>query len=347
MRASAYNRTHLWLRLAILMFGIAGMQCVPASSQTPTDQAKPTQKQEERFWLAGRYDGNRVIVYFDAVKFNGTMPSIAQKLPEPEARGFFAPVKLPLTYVAKFQTRPGVEHFVIGERYDLLLDYGKVATVTLTTLVGAETDEGVGNDSFIGALATLDEDDVMYLSKNYYVVRRHREMPDERPKVPTIQSVYPGLFGEPVRFDIQTEIVALLTERMKSMATETERRAAEGLSPIVNVQAFRQAGGTLRYYAGAAWNSGEGTEVKTAYALAAWISPLPKLHILEVQTRTSGYDGGIDSPTLLNVVDLGEGRTGIIVSISGGDSGSTDLLEYRDSQDIAHMRVLQCIGAGE
>jgi hypothetical protein len=28
----------------------------------------------ERFWLAGRYDGNRIIVYFEAVKFEEPFP---------------------------------------------------------------------------------------------------------------------------------------------------------------------------------------------------------------------------------------------------------------------------------
>jgi hypothetical protein len=37
----------------------------------------------ERFWVAGRYDGNRVIVYFDAVKFNGTVPKTARHLGRP------------------------------------------------------------------------------------------------------------------------------------------------------------------------------------------------------------------------------------------------------------------------
>jgi len=47
------------------------------------------------------------------------------------------------------------------------------------------------------------------------------------------------------------------------------------------------------------------------------------------------------------VVDLGGGRTGIIVTRSGEDSNSTDLVEYRDGVDLGQMRVLQSIGAGE
>lgn len=48
----------------------------------------------ERFWLARRYDGNRVLVNFDPVKFDGTLPSNSPKLPEPVTRDFFALVQL-------------------------------------------------------------------------------------------------------------------------------------------------------------------------------------------------------------------------------------------------------------
>ena len=102
----------------------------------------------ERYWLAGRYDGNRVIVYFEGVKFKGTMPSSPHRLASPTAEGFFDPVQLPASYLAQFQKGPGAERFAVGDRYDLLVGYGKFATVTLTTLVGSEMDEEVGNDCF-------------------------------------------------------------------------------------------------------------------------------------------------------------------------------------------------------
>ena len=67
-----------------------------------------------------------------------------------------------------------------------------------------------------------------------------------------------------------------------------------------------------------------------------------------MQTRTSPYTG-LESalPTLLNVVDLGGGKTGMIIGSNGEDGSSTDLLEYRDGVDLRHMRMLQSIGAGE
>jgi len=47
------------------------------------------------------------------------------------------------------------------------------------------------------------------------------------------------------------------------------------------------------------------------------------------------------------LVDLGDGRTGIIVQFLGGQGRALDLLEYRDGIRLAQMRVLQSISFGE
>ena len=54
-----------------------------------------------------------------------------------------------------------------------------------------------------------------------------------------------------------------------------------------------------------------------------------------------------DLPELLNVVDLGDGRVGLIVNLIGTDGRSLLLYEYRDGATLAEMRVLQSISAGE
>jgi hypothetical protein len=339
MRVSLCQLNSFLKQLTLLALGSA-MLCHATSAQP-----KP-----ERFWLAGRYDGNRIIVYFQGVKFKGTRPSSPHKLAPAIAGRFFDPVQLPATYVAQFRKGPSAERFAIGDRYDLLLDYGKVATVTLTTLVGSEMDEEVGNDSFIGALATVKEDDIPYLSKNIFVLRPHWELSAGKSKpAPSPDAVYPGLQSEPVRFDIQQQILTLLKSHLKSKVTGTEQ-PAENLSPTFVVQAFRLADGTLRYYARAAWTSGdEQTESwKTVYALGAWITPSPTVQILALEERTSPYAGLASVlPDLRNVVDLGGGKTGIIFVISGEDSGSLNLVEYRDGAALREMRSLHSIGAGE
>jgi len=329
------NGGHMFVRLAILAISVVTVQ--------PSLLA---QTQPERFWLAGRYDGNRIIVYFDAVKFNGTLPSSAKQLTDPVALGFFSSAELPASYVAQFQKEPNREHFGLGDKYDLLLDDGGVATVTITTLVGAETDEGVGNDSFIGALATLekDKDDWLAFTRGNYAVRRHRELAGgtgkDHEKIPT---VFASLLNEPIRFDIQSKIVGLLNSRMKAMATDAERRQAENVSPLFAVQQFRLADGTLRYYARAGWKSSKGSRERLIYGLAVWIAPQPTLHVLAADSA-AGFEY---LPDLLNVIDLGHGNTGVIVSIHGDDSGSLSLAQYRDGVDLGHMRTLQSIGAGE
>ena len=58
--------------------------CIALALAAVIPQATP-----DRFWIAGRYDGDSVIVYFDAVKFAGTVPPAAVKIPSPVALGFF------------------------------------------------------------------------------------------------------------------------------------------------------------------------------------------------------------------------------------------------------------------
>ena len=135
------------------------------------------------------------------------------------AGAFFNPVELPASYIARFQKTPNAEHFAIGDRYDLLLGNGTIATIKLTTLVGCETDEQVGNDSFIGAFGTIEKKDSLVFTNNYYAVRRHQEPNTSgaklRPKTTADYLKYAHLDDQPARFDIETQIAELLNEHMK------------------------------------------------------------------------------------------------------------------------------------
>ena len=229
----------------------------------------------------------------------------------------------------------------------MIVDADSIATVTLTTLVGFESDEGVGNDSFIGALATLEKDkqDWLYFMKGYLVVRRHREQQGGAAKAhQSIRTAYAHLLEEPVRFDIQSKIVGLLEDRMRTIAANDPKcRAAENVSPSFAVQQFHLADGSLRYYARAGWKSEKGSRANLICGLGAWIAPLPTLHVEALESR-AGFEY---LPDLLNVIDLGDGNTAIVASEHGDDSGSLRLVEYRDGVDLSHMRTLQSIGAGE
>jgi hypothetical protein len=186
------------------------------------------------------------------------------------------------------------------------------------------------------------------MSSNYYVLRRHHENEttvDKENLPPKLPAIYAFLEQEPVRFDVQTHIVDLLTQNMKRLATEAQRHAAESTSPVAQVQAFHLPDGTLRYYASAEWYSGDRITDTNSYAIAAWIASEPTLHILALEPRTFGYES--DEPKLLNVIDLGEGRVGMIAAISAGESVEAGLFEYHDGIDLQHMRRLQSIAAGE
>jgi hypothetical protein len=265
------------------------------------------------------------------------------------ARDFFDPVRVSESYAVRFQKGPNSEHFALGDKYDLILGADLVRTVTLTTLVGAETDEEIGNDSFIGALATLNKEDTPLLTSDYYVLRRHRErhVDDRQEKLPPgPQNSAASLEHGPVRFDIQTQIADLLTQQMRTLASDVQRRAAERNSPFVEVQAFHLPDGSLRYYASAEWYWGtQATDTDSYYSIAAWIAPQPNFRILALEPRTFGYSG--DEPKLLNVIDIGGGRAAIIVYISAGESVATELFEYRDGVDLKHMHLLQSLAFGE
>lgn len=329
-----YNRRVLLLGWVILLGVFGAMHCGSVLGQT----------EREPFWIAGRYDGNRVIIYFDAVKFNNTLPPHAPRIVDPVADGFFLPVELPASYIAQFQKGPNAERFALGDEYDLLTG-GDAIPVKLTASVGTEGDEGVGNDSYVGALATVVGPCTLFATKGYYVVRRHQEpvcgskaQPGHPIHFPT---KFATLVNEPVRFDVQTQIVSLLTQRMMSIASDLQRHAAEGHSPAFTLQPFRVADGSLRYYATVQWKSGT-RPAPSDFSLGAWLVPGSTLRILAVEANQN-----VNLPQILNVADLGGGKTGIILANGRQDSSSTDLVEYGDGLDVAHMRTLQSIAAGE
>ena len=297
------------------------------------------QSQPERFWLAGRYDGNRVIVYFDAVKFNRTVPADAHKIVQPVVNGFYDPVELPASYIAQFLKKPGAESFALGDQYDLLTGEGTVVTITLTTLVGTEADEETGNDSYIGALAAVKDRDVLFLHTDYYAVRRHRPETG-RPAIANKPSDWAHIVDEPLRFSVQSRIAALLTQRMKVLAPPEEWAHFQNVSPRFSVQSFYLADGALRYYAMLDWGSHVTVDSEDIDdMLCGWLAPTAVPRILAVETHLL--------PNLRNVVELGAGRTGLIVDWHFGDSGGLQLVEYRDGMNLKQMPHLNEISAGE
>jgi hypothetical protein len=298
----------------------------------------------ERVWLAGRYDRTSVIVCFEAVTFTGTFPNDAASIAVPVADAFFAPKAVPAGSLAGFQQASGAERFSIGDRYDLLLDGGRVATITLTTLIGFEGDEFVGNNSYIGALATVTPEDLPFFTVDYVVVRHHQANRPAAASRSAAPAIVAGLRSERNLSDVPTRIASLLRERVSMLAPAAVRAEMEQTPPFsLRVQPFAVADGTLRYHAWAQWRLRA-----QCFAISAWLGTAPTLHILAAEEPLCELNA-LDpvEPRLRNVVDLGDGRTALIVSFEGGDGRSLELLEYRDGVPLADMRKLQSISAGE
>jgi hypothetical protein len=290
-----------------------------------------------RAWLAGRYDGSRVIVYFNAVHFGANPPADLRKLSPPVAGAFFDPFSLPNHLLTKFRKLPEWWPFSIGESYDLLLGGNDVVTVRVTDLVAAIGDEQVGNDSYVGGLANLTENGSLASSKDYFALQPHilRHV--------SLDNTHSALLDEPVPFNIQSDIASQLNQALNK---------PQQPAPAFTVQPFRSANGALRYYVRSEWRE-PGQDGKTTYARGAWFAWVPapgggsSVHILARQEKTSDYGFSEELPVLRNVVALDADTTGIIVTSDGEDSTSTCLLVYRDGIDLQHMSKLQCIEAGE
>ena len=321
--------------VAILVLGLLIAHGEPIFSQAPSD----------RVWLAGRYDRTRVVVYFEAVRFQGSFPRSAKDIAAPAADALFPPQALPPDALASFREPPELEHFAIGDRYDLLLDAGRVATITLTTLVAMEGDEFVGNDSYIGALGTVASEDLRFFTRDYYAVRRRgatRNAGVSRPIGRT--TTFASLRDTPIPSATRQRIASLVRERMKRDASAEDRREADRLPPAVErLQGFTLSGGGLRFFASAALRS------RVACAtLDAWLAATPTLQVLAAELDGCyPREESVPRPRLLGAIDLGFGLTGLVVDFTGGDGRCLSLLEYHDGQNFAAMRTLWSISAGE
>jgi hypothetical protein len=149
-----------------------------------------------------------------------------------------------------------------------------------------------------------------------------------------------------VPFDIQAKVAALMIERMKIEAVPPDLRVKLGnISPTLEVQRFTIADGSTRYHVWADWRSEGPRGFDSIVRLGAWITPSPAIRFLAVEPL-SDYDG-VQKENLLNAVNLGGGRTGIVVNVQGEDSRAIELREYRDGVTLTGMRLLNDIGVGE
>jgi hypothetical protein len=326
----------LRLPLGIVMSGTVALAAV----MSPVGPNRAPAAPAERIWIAGRYDQNRIVVYFATAHFNGTTPPSARKIAVPRADGFFDPVSLSPSDVERFRTDTAAEHFAIGDRYDLVLDKGHVATVTLTSLIGFMSDEQVGNDSYVGALGTVSREDMRAFTKDYYVLRPHGAPARDR-------ALRGGLVSDAASASVDSAIGQLIRERL-SADTNVARRDGKALPfTFLGATVLTLVDGSQRYYARALFGS---TDDGPCTNVEAWVAAEPGergRRILATAAHGCQDDMPKDLPELLNAVDLGDGRAALIVNWPGTDGRSLLLYEYRDGATLAEMRVLQSISVAE
>ena len=132
---------------------------------------------------------------------------------------------------------------------------------------------------------------------------------------------------------------------MASLLGARLKAGVRGSAPIsiVRTQSFTTTRGDLRHFV--VGQSGSG---KACSTIVAWLAAAPVLRVIAAEKIVDGCEGTLaEGTTLLNVVDLGAGRTGLIVQLSGGDGAALELVEYRDGVNLAHMRTWQTISFGE
>jgi hypothetical protein len=291
-------------------------------------------------WLAGRYDRTHFIVYFEAVRFNDTFPTDGKSIAPPIADGFFRPKALPRDVIARVRKDTKAERFDIGDRYDMLLDGGRVSSISLTALVGFKSDEFVGNDSYVGAIGVVSAGDLPMLTMDYYAVRRHARSADQGAAM-TARSSSARLLKAAVPPSVTTSIASLLREGLNAPPARSPAGGAQIV--IARTQGFTTTGGDLRYFVEG--RSGSGKACNTIYA---WIAPSPAFHVVAAETVISDCNATLaDGISLLNVIDLGAGRTGLVVLLRGGDGMALELVEYGDGFDLPHMRKWQSISFAE
>jgi hypothetical protein len=188
----------------------------------------------------------------------------------------------------------------------------------------------------------LPQGDVQWLTKNYYVVRRHRGSDNAgAAETPATSRVLASLRDTVMPAAMRQDVSSHLHDLLLRDTSETIREDAAQIPVAVNdVKALVLAGGALRFYVRAVMQSDT-----SCTKVEARITPGPVLRIAAMAASTCMYDSLKEPGRLVDVYDLGDGRTGLIVDYDLPDGRALELIEYRDGVVLAHMPTLQSISA--
>ncbi|GEM_PF-5984722 len=308
-------------------------------------------------WVALRYDSHRVLVYFQLLGGANNVVAEVQnnggRLADPDTK-----VKIPIFELTPGQVgrlRGAIDGFPprLGVSYILLLGHGQRAKATSTTLIGSIG----GSNRYVGFLATVAAPDLLRFQstgEQYYVLCDYFACGQAQWSNPSVAA---GISHRVVPAAIQAQMRTILEKRLDrelpriladprtySHAGPRTRtfwnpldaalRAGKGRL-MFKAQRVRIVDG-VRYYVRAQWDV-RGTP---AFLLTVWMAPEPALHIVSVDStsaRTMRLPECGKSPPginrtdeLLNAVDLGKGRTGIVALKWSYEGFKVELWYYCD-----------------
>ena len=305
----------LGLTVVVAAWPLAGAPHGVAS--TGIEDARSRQGTPERFWIAARYDATQLVAYFEAVHF-GTLPTRDNQFVQSRTPDFFGP--RPIAEAELERVRPAAgEPFRIGDRYDVLTADGGAVPMTLTSFVKFHTDEGVGNDSYIGALGRITTPDLAKLRGNYFVVRRRDG--------PTM---------------VRGSRAGLTEARVPPAGLTPKLLEIVGAAKLIAAQPFTTAAGEARQLIIA--GVGAGPECRTR---VAWLTGQPESRVVGTEDRPFCGSTLYAGLRLRAVIDMGNGRTGLVIVLSGAGGRAVKLVEYVDGSKLADMRVWQTLSVGD
>lgn len=180
--------------------------------------------------------------------------------------------------------------------------------------------------------------------RDYYAAHRYEPRASVGAAPASPSSAAARLRTESTPASTRDRIIALL-HTVLAHDTSADVRVEERSLPLTvkGIQPLAIAGGAPRHYVTAQLRR-DGTHCSNA---ASWLSPRPELRTLALDVVSCSYDAPPDSPPLVNVVHLGLGRTGLIVTFDYEDGEALERIDDVDGSRLGAMRVLWSIGAGE
>jgi hypothetical protein len=299
-------------------------------------------------WIATRYDTTHVSAYFDILKPTTPFPKDAPKLPCTTTEQ--DPLGTILTQVTSAQMAtlqsfdPDGEKFKLGDQYKLLLGGGTWLPVTVTALTGIAGFDGgdtdPSSDTYIGALLAVAPSHLPKFKAtghDFFVLERPDAVLEPSPVQPSFTDWQsPLLVADFIGLILQPRLETMF----RGVGFELDRE------PTIRLQAVQIGPHTGSiYFLNASWKAklwrGHVDYHAVALVAYAWAALAPAPHL--ISTPATGTRGPTEfqlDQEVLNVVDLGGGRTGILFRDDAMYHWSVQLLEY--SAD--HLRAINAFG---